>query len=852
MPSRHSYYSRAIIWFCAIQGLTEHLLQKQLTNPDEVIEKLFCEISVLEDFPKVIPLDLQLEETAIHLWNWAVTKRVGTAINEHQKAKVRHVACRLLFSSEPENPTEGAVRKQILMASKTGRTWLDCKNTQLADDFLGLAVKSLEKLYSRLTSRGDAGTDINTSKGDVEKDLLRVLSYQAESVTGGVPNKVTAECIISTLAWKGVINPSLPPQKTGYLSLVCYNFGVDSYNQKKYEQSSFWLSQSYDIGKINMKYSPGAESLIQAKVLRLLATVYLDWDCQQLMEKALSAVSLANKQCLHPSGLYLKIRILLRGGALEDHITAGEWDFNRLLPLSASFKGLRGDFKSFDFLKRVCQHFESSPELSSALVLHIELLLQRGQELLGKQKIEDVICCDVSRVPLQAESFSEALQWYSYSLSFYKAGQMEPNLAKLQRNRASCFLRLQQLDKAKEAIKEAKRCDPNSIFTQFSVFKIAILEGNVELVIVVGFFLAAVMTRMTILEGNRPTIIMFVLCFCNLLQNKQQDIAMKALESVCDHSTDDAQVLTAVRSVSTHSVTRRLTVHAPFVSYGSVLSQFCPRDRGVLMFQKTCLLMAAAASLECGRTSSHSDQVCLHLTQTLEHIQLCWEVWKTLRESGDFAGDPTDTLLLLYEFEARAKLNDPRVETVLDSVLELGAVEAKVLETVAALAMEPPAHLPRLCKKALRIALSLHRRQMQPDVTRCSQCLRSLIQLSLPSGVSEVEAPVLDEVWLCSFSSSAPQPEEFPETEVLWLLTRAWNMGIQLYSLAHYPEAERWCGLGMSFLQHLGSLQEAYQTQMSGLYSEVLDRLDKARRNLHSCQLCCWLAVGLPVLVGVK
>ncbi|XP_034147604.1 testis-expressed protein 11 isoform X2 [Esox lucius] len=899
-----------------VKCLTEHLLQKQLTNPDEVIEKLFCEISVLEDFPKVIPLDLQLEETAIHLWNWAVTKRVGTAINEHQKAKVRHVACRLLFSSEPENPTEGAVRKQILMASKTGRTWLDCKNTQLADDFLGLAVKSLEKLYSRLTSRGDAGTDINTSKGDVEKDLLRVLSYQAESALAQDDHGQAVACMQRC---KDMLQRL--PKETGYLSLVCYNFGVDSYNQKKYEQSSFWLSQSYDIGKINMKYSPGAE--VQAKVLRLLATVYLDWDCQQLMEKALSAVSLANKQCLHPSGLYLKIRILLRGGALEDHITAELLESE--VPLEVCLRTVEllmaedRETLAFDFLKRVCQHFESSPELSSALVLHIELLLQRGQELLGKQKIEDVIAGHYAGKPLsprnlaclhllfwdkaskcfEAESFSEALQWYSYSLSFYKAGQMEPNLAKLQRNRASCFLRLQQLDKAKEAIKEAKRCDPNSIFTQFSVFKIAILEGNVEL----GTEAVKAITALArcpatgedrLLVADNAASNLLRLAAQIALENKQQDIAMKALESVCDHSTDDAQVLTAVRCLvrlvlstidktngekqeayldvllsylrmalqkvsqlsRVPSVVERCAEDADWfrkIAWNSALqcearpdtmrdlfvlsyqlSQFCPRDRGVLMFQKTCLLMAAAASLECGRTSSHSDQT-EHLTQTLEHIQLCWEVWKTLRESGDFAGDPTDTLLLLYEFEARAKLNDPRVETVLDSVLELGAVEAKVLETVAALAMEPPAHLPRLCKKALRIALSLHRRQMQPDVTRCSQCLRSLIQLSLPSGVSEVEAPVLDEVW-CYYEDTlsiiAAAPEEFPETEVLWLLTRAWNMGIQLYSLAHYPEAERWCGLGMSFLQHLGSLQEAYQTQMSGLYSEVLDRLDKARRNL--------------------
>lgn len=102
------------------------------------------------------------------------------------------------------------------------------------------------------------------------------------------------------------------------------------------------------------------------------------------------------------------------------------------------------------------------------------------------------------------------------------------------------------------------------------------------------------------------------------------------------------------------------------------------------------------------------------------------------------------------------------------------------------LAMEPPAHFPVLCKKALRIALSLHRKQPQADLTRCrsdlpsvcylnndvttlidnkrhqivphltdtlhirvchSNCLHSLIQLTLPSGVSEVQPCVLEEVW---------------------------------------------------------------------------------------------------------
>ncbi|KAM4621900.1 testis-expressed protein 11 [Polymixia lowei] len=897
------------------RGLTETLLQKQQLDHNEIIEKLFSEISGLEDFPK--PLDPQLEECAIQLWNWAVTKRVGTAINKNQKAKVRHVACSLLYCCEPESPTEGTVRKQILMASKTGRTWLDCKNPQIADKFLKLAVKSLETLYSRLTSRGDAGADINSSKGDVEKDLLRVLSYQAESAINQGNHQ---ESVVCMQRCKDMLLRL--PKETGYLSLTCYNFGVDTYNLKKFEDSSFWLSQSYDIGKMNMKYSPGAD--VQAKVLRLLATVYLEWDCQQFHEKALNAVSLANKECVSPCGLYLKIRILLQCGASDDNIRAG---VNELLvsevPLEVCLSTVKlltsedRESLAFDYLKRVCQHFESSPELGTALVLHTELLLQRGKELLGKQKIEDIITghytgkqltpqaltslhlllWDKAAKHFEAKNYSEALQWFNYSLGFYKAGQVEPNLAKLQRNRASCLLHLQQLEKAKEAIKEAERCDPDSIFTQFCLYKIAVREKNVEkaaeAVTAMGLLAKGPVTsedKLLVSENAASNLLSLAAQIA--LENEQQVTAMKALESLCENSKDEAQVLAALRCLvrlvlSTKEMasgeTRNATLDVllsylkmalqkvsqcspgpgvaieqrteeanwfrkiawnsalqcesspdrmrDFFVLSYQLSQLCPPDRAVLMGQKTCLLMAAAASLELCRKSPHAVQN-EELTQALEHIQICWEVWKTLKASGNFSRDPTDTLLLLYEFEARAKLNDPKVETVLESLLELENVETKVLETIAALSMEPPAHFPLLCKKALRIALSLHKKQPQADLARCSQCVHRLIKLSLPSGVSEVEARVLEEVWGYyeeALSIIAAAPEDFSEMETLWLLTRAWNTGILLYSLAQYPEAEKWCGLGMSFLRYLGSLQESYQTQMSGLYSEVLDRLDRAK-----------------------
>nr|XP_020444009.1 testis-expressed protein 11 isoform X2 [Monopterus albus] len=805
-----------------------------------------------------------------------------------------------MYCCEPDNPTEGNSRKQILMASKTGRTWLDCKNPQMADIILRLAVKSLETLYSQLTNRADGAADITSSKGDVEKDLLRILSCQAESALSQGNNH---DAVIYMQRCRDMLQRL--PKDTGYLSLMCYNFGIDTYNLRQFEDSAFWLSQSYDIGKMNVRYAPGPD------------------DCQRFQEKALNAVSLANKECMSVSGLYLKIRILLRCGASDDRIRAG---LNEMLESEVSLEVCLSTVKllvsedrevlAFEYLKRVCQRFELSPDLGTALILHVELLLQRGKELLGKQKIEDiitghytgkqltpqaltnlhVILWDKASKHFEARNYSEALQWYNYSLSFYKSGQMEPNLAKLQRNRASCFLHLKQMEKAKEAVKEAERCDPDNIFTQFSVYRIAVQENNVkkaaEAVSAMGLLSKSpVADEDTLLVAENAASNLLSLAAQIALENEQQETAMRALESLCETSKDEAQVLTALRclvrlvlttteklsdemrnvnldvllpylkmalqkvSHQSHMTVEQRTEEAnwfrkiawnlalqcesnpermrDFFVLSYQLSQMCPPDRTLLMGQKTCLLMAAAASLELYRKSPYAAQT-EKLTQALEYIQICWEVWKTLKASGSFPKDPTDTLLLLYEFEARAKLNDPKVETVLESVLELENVETKVLETIAALAMEPPAHFPLLCKKALRVALSLNKKQPQADLARCSKCVHSLIKLSLPSGVSEVEAHVLEEVWEYyeeALSIIATAPDDFPEMETLWLLTRAWNTGILLYSLAQYPEAEKWCGLAMSFVRHLRYLQESYETRMSGLYSEILDRLDKAKKN---------------------
>eukprot|EP00075_Anas_platyrhynchos_P031684 XP_027320937.1 testis-expressed protein 11 isoform X3 [Anas platyrhynchos] len=875
LPSPHGALSRHGSLPACVAGLLRELLREEAPGRIAALtEELFRAAGSLGGEAGAEP---EVEEGAISLWNWAVTKHMGSVINDEQRAKLRFVACRLVCLCEGSDPPEGTIRRQILMSMKTGKGWIDIGKADLADEFLEIALNAV-------------------AQGHFQKAVMCVQRCKD---------------MLMKL-----------PKETCYLSILCYNFGVETYERKKYEQSSFWLSQSYDIGKMDMKYSVGKE--IRAKVLRLLATAYFEWDCKQYLDKALKAISLANEENLHPAGFFLKVKILLKSGASDEEINSAVAEFmHHELSLDFCLNAAKlllengRESVGFDFLNSVAGRFESSPDLGKITLLYIEFLLQNKRELLAKQKVEEIIIghytgkqllsetlnqlhiilWDTAAKHYEAKNYSEALHWYNYSVSFYMPGQIDQNLAKLQRNMASCYLHLKEVDKAKEAVKEAERCDPNSIFTQFSVYKIAVMEDDTDKAVEAVIEMGKLAEKSSQCE-DKPTVDentgsnLLSLAAQIALENEQQVVAIKALEYLSEHSRDCRQVFAAlkclvrlvlskvvveneekrnkdIKSMLTYLTLAHRKLAEPFTEENLTrdirtfeahwfrkvawnlavqfkdcpekmrdffvlsfkLSQFCPSDKAVLIAQKTCLLMAAAIDLELGRQQVTSSEQMEFLTQALQHLQACKEVWKVLKLTGDFAKDPTDTLLLLYEFEAKSKLNDPTLNSLMESVWEQPQIEVKTLEIIASLAMEPPARYPVLCKKALQGALNLHRKQTAIDAVKFSKCLHSLINLSLPTGVTDLDACVLQEVWgyfedaLSVISST----DGYPEMEILWLMTRAWNTGIFQYTIGKYKEAEQWCGLGMRFLNHLGSLKKTYEGHMVGLYSEVLDKLDRAK-----------------------
>ncbi|XP_054551868.1 testis-expressed protein 11 [Talpa occidentalis] len=247
------------------------------------------------------------------------------------------------------------------------------------------------------------------------------------------------------------------------------------------------------------------------------------------------------------------------------------------------------------------------------------------------------------------------------------------------------------------------------------------------------------------------------------------------------------------------------------------LSQFCPSDQVILITQKTCLLMAAAVDLEQGKKASTTIEQTRLLSRALEQVHKCRDIWNLLKETGDFSNDPSETLLLLYEFEVKAKMNDPLLDSFMEPVWELPHLESKTFETIALLAMEMPAHYPSIAVKALKKALLLHKKKESIDVLKYSKCIHHLINLLMPNGAWTTELCPLEEVW--GYFEDAlnliSHTEGYPEMEVLWLMIKSWNTGILMYGRSKYVSAEKWCGLALRFLNHIGSLKRNYEAQIN-------------------------------------
>ncbi|GFO05674.1 testis expressed 11 [Plakobranchus ocellatus] len=253
----------------------------------------------------------------------------------------------------------------------------------------------------------------------------------------------------------------------------------------------------------------------------------------------------------------------------------------------------------------------------------------------------------------------------------------------------------------------------------------------------------------------------------------------------------------------------------------------CPYNEANFHRHQNCLIMSCAACLQLSRQSQSEHHVQDLLEEVLQHIEEYREAEQravnTLGSLGTGKSSAsTEMFLLLYEFESLSKLKDARAETIFDKALMLPNPTPKFFHTLSVLAIDAPANNRKLSMRALKVAIKLHLQTEQPDFVKCSADVRNLISMSLMS--NDQEAKAYFEETLDIIEKIAK--DKYPEVELLWLMTKSWNWGIQYYNSDKPVEAEKWCSVSMSFLKYLPVSREEYQDQMMSIYGEILNCIE--------------------------
>ncbi|XP_053398164.1 testis-expressed protein 11-like [Mercenaria mercenaria] len=411
----------------------------------------------------------EIENIAVGLWNQSVALKTKGMVSVIANAKIRHIAFWMLEFCGQRFENETSLRRQIMMGLKTGRAWLDGNIPDFADKVLSKSEKCIQRLQKLVIDKKAAsgGTEsVEKEKLEVEQDLFTLLCYWAETYVA----LSRAEDALEQMLKAKQLLPKFP-KEASFLSMLCYNTGVELYQHKLYAEAAVWLRESYELGKGQKSIGPKN----QARTLRLLSNVYLEHQPEENLQNALNAISLANTEHCHPAGVFLKLKILLLQNAADNIVKRACEELLTIqeltVDLSLHTMQLVNQHNRTELMpwliEELLKRFEHSPDIDKLLVTNTEVLLSSSMKKQAKEFVEYCITAHHTGRPLElsvkkrfhvlfweqaasafeAEDFEEALQWYNYSLSLYtKADIGDLNLAKLHRNRANCFIATHQLD----------------------------------------------------------------------------------------------------------------------------------------------------------------------------------------------------------------------------------------------------------------------------------------------------------------------------------------------------------------------------------------------------------------------
>ncbi|XP_055889844.1 testis-expressed protein 11-like isoform X2 [Biomphalaria glabrata] len=849
----------------------------------------------------------ELEELATQLWNKVVILKSKKCLSALSLTKARHVAFQVVTHLYESNNDEMTIKKHVIMALKTARAWIDCKEWENAEKVLYIFHQAIQKLQH--ISKEKKAFNLTTEafkkeKYEIDTDIFQGLCLSAELKFA---QSQLNEAKLMVAKAKEFMQGTFP-NKAGFLSLLCHNFGVDSFKDKQFGEGVFWLKESYQLGKD----ADDVSTSTQASTLRLLANCYMEEKNTDWIENAFNAIHLANKIDPHPAGIYLKLQLNVLDeepnlnlilASLQEMLHHKDSSIDLVLNALHLLKKHQISSVAFQLRLEILKKFEFHPDYGLLLVTMLDSFLTESDGEFAKTFSQECIIAHntIGRLDgatlkrfhilfwskaaemFENENYSGSITWYNYSLSLYSSlSPSEPNLGKLHRNLATCYLLVGETAKASTAIELSEKCEPNNAHAQYISFKVALATNDWEKAI------KSLNQLVNCSPKDDDTNNIICLAAHSALEQEKSELAIPALECLINHSKDSKHILIAIRCLLRLLITEieeneRLSVNNAIskvrTAYNKILVikannelssaeledealwfmkiawnlaikyrddvyavkelfnlcyqllTLCSLNIGNYIQSNHCLLMSCAACLQIVKNEQDKSLVQDVLEEVLKNIEQYRQgeqriekyIWAQVSPNFILGvqtkSSQEEKLLHLYKFQALLKLNDARAETVIDSALLLPNSDPKLFHTFAA-ALDPTVNNAKLGAKALKISIRLHLEASTPDYVKCSADLRNLIELVMNRNEEEEALIYLEEaVGVIDKAKGL-----YPEIEIVWLMTRSWNYGLLQYNCCKYPEAEKWCCKSIKFLKYLSSAKENYEEQMITLYQDLLAR----------------------------
>ncbi|GFU17957.1 testis-expressed protein 11 [Nephila pilipes] len=181
------------------------------------------------------------------------------------------------------------------------------------------------------------------------------------------------------------------------------------------------------------------------------------------------------------------------------------------------------------------------------------------------------------------------------------------------------------------------------------------------------------------------------------------------------------------------------------------------------------------------------------------------------------------SMLYVYEFEIRIYKGDSSAEAVLKQMLHMPFVDHKVLQIVASVAHKHSSSNYKLITLALEGAINKIVGSPEGNIDQLSLLYHTSLQVLFFTQeyiTSSVEEETLNAcITLCKTLEENSSFQGYPETKILWLMTKCWNWGLNKLANGNPKKGHDWCALAMKYLQQLGDLKHLYEEKLQALYS---------------------------------